>query len=62
MEKHEDRCVGCERCMGRCCSNRNVTVYYCDDCGNEIDYDNRYQVDEDDLCEKCLKIRYKQGG
>ena len=38
MIKYEDNCVGCPPemgCLGSACSNRNVPVFVCDDCGCE---------------------------
>lgn len=63
MEKHENQCVGCPPeigCMGSACPNRNVKVIYCDKCGEEIDPDNVYEVDGDDLCEDCLKKKFRK--
>ena len=53
----ENRCVDCGLpCMGKSCSNRNVTVYYCDECGDELW--NVYEVDDEHLCECCLCERF----
>jgi hypothetical protein len=58
MLKIEDRCCGCAApgypCEGNSCPNKNVRVYYCDKCGDEIT-DEVYEVDGKDLCEGCLK-------
>ena len=65
MIKYEDQCVGCPSemgCMGSACPNRNVKVIYCDCCGDEIDSDDGYEVDGEDLCESCLKDMFKKGG
>ncbi len=65
MLKIENHCVGCPSemgCMGDACPNRNVKVYYCDKCGEEIDIDELYEVDGEDLCEDCLKTLFKKGG
>lgn len=64
MVKIENQCVGCPQgCMGSGCPNRNVEVYYCDNCGNEIDIDELYEVEDgEDLCEDCLKALFKKGG
>lgn len=64
MERIENHCVGCppERgCMGIGCPNRNVKVICCDVCGDEI-CDEIYSVDGEDLCEDCLKDRFRKGG
>jgi hypothetical protein len=65
MVEIENQCVGCADglgCRGRFCPNRNVRVVYCDHCGNEIDIDEWYNADGDDLCEDCLKKIFKKGG
>ena len=58
MLVYEDRCCGCAvpgyPCLGSSCPNRNVPVYYCDKCKDEID-GNIYDVDGEELCEDCLK-------
>lgn len=62
MKQIENQCVGCpsERgCLGDGCPNRNVEVYYCDQCGYEIE-DDVYEVDGEDLCEDCLKNTFKK--
>jgi len=63
MKKIENQCVGCppERgCMGSACPHRDVEVIYCDCCGCEIG-DELYEVDGEDLCEDCLKDRFRKG-
>ena len=63
MVRHEDMCVECStsglRCLGSSCPNRNVPVYYCDDCGDEIEGDV-YEVDGEELCEDCLKNMFRR--
>ena len=62
MVEYESQCVGCppERgCLGDSCPNRNVKVTYCDCCGYEIEEDV-YEVDGEDLCEDCLKEKFKK--
>lgn len=57
----EDHCVQCGLpCLGERCSNRNVKVCYCDECNEEIAYDGIYEVDGEELCEGCLKERFKK--
>jgi hypothetical protein len=59
MTKKEDHCVDCGLpCLGSSCPNRNVLVYYCDQCGEEIG--ELYEVDGKDLCESCLKDMFKK--
>jgi len=61
MIKYENQCVDCGLpCLGSRCSHRNVLVYYCDVCGDEIDIDDVYEVDDEDLCEDCLKEMFKK--
>ncbi len=59
MLRIEDHCVGCSdsgmHCMGSHCPNRNVRVFYCDNCEEEIIDGDVYEVDGVDLCEECLK-------
>lgn len=65
MKKIENQCVGCPPnmgCMGSACPNRNVEIVICDICGEEIDLDDLYEVDGEDLCESCLKDRFRKGG
>ena len=64
MVKTENHCVGCPTemgCRGSACPHRNVEVTYCDCCGEEIDRDEIYEVDGEDLCESCLKDKFKKG-
>ena len=62
MLKIENRCVGCTdlgmHCIGSSCPNRNVKVYYCDKCGDELG--EIYDVDGEELCEECLKEKFKR--
>ena len=63
MVKYEDNCVGCptERgCLGSTCPHMHVKVTYCDICGEEIDCNNVYEVDGEDLCEECLKDKFRK--
>lgn len=56
---YENRCVDCGLpCLGSTCNLTNTPVYYCDNCGEEID-DDVYEIDGDHLCESCLKLRFK---
>lgn len=62
MLKYENHCVGCTSmgipCMGRTCPNRKVPVYYCDKCDEELD--EIYEVDDEELCEECLKDMFRR--
>lgn len=59
MVKYENECVGpCPMgCMGSSCPNRNVERHYCDKCGDELGK-KIYLVDDEELCEWCLKDRF----
>lgn len=63
MVRIENHCCDCATpgypCLGRECSLRNVEVHYCDNCGEELD--EIYDVDGDELCEECLKERFRRG-
>lgn len=61
MIKIENHCVDCGLpCLGDACPNRNVEVYYCDHCKDEISPDGVYEVDDEHLCEYCLKKMFKK--
>ncbi|MBQ8809489.1 MAG: hypothetical protein IJZ69_04355 [Bacteroidales bacterium] len=56
----ENQCVDCPPemgCLGQSCPKKNIAVYVCDDCGDEI-YGDIYEAEGDELCESCLKSRY----
>lgn len=53
MYKIEDDCVDCGLpCLGDSCPYRNVTVNYCDECGEE--YEFLYDYNGQELCKDCL--------
>jgi formylmethanofuran dehydrogenase subunit E len=55
----ENHCVNCGLpCLGPSCPNRNVEVYYCDKCNEELPHDKIYDVDDEELCEECLKEKF----
>ena len=60
MIRIENHCCDCAvpgyPCIGSACPNRNVEVYYCDKCGEELE--DIYEVDGEELCEECLKERF----
>lgn len=62
MRKIENRCCDCATpgypCRGSACPLVIVEVYYCDECGDELE--EIYEVDGDDLCEECLKERFRK--
>ena len=63
MIRYENHCCECAvpgyPCRGSFCPNRNVPVYYCDKCGEEIE-DDIYEVDGEELCEECLKEMFRR--
>lgn len=60
----ENRCCDCAvpgyPCQGDSCPLRRVPVHYCDNpkCNNELD--EIYEVDGEELCEDCLKDRFRK--
>ena len=63
MVRIENHCCNCAvpgyPCRGSACPETRVKVYYCDKCGEEI-YDDIYEVDDQDLCEECLKNIFRK--
>ena len=64
MVKIENHCVGCTtvglHCIGSHCRNRHVERHYCDRCEQEL-YDGAiYEVDGEELCEDCLKEKFRK--
>lgn len=62
MKRIEDHCCDCAvpgyPCQGPRCPRRNVEVHYCDKCGEELD--EIYEVDGEELCEECLKDKFRK--
>lgn len=62
MVKYENQCCDCATdgypCLGNLCALRRVEVYYCDQCGEELD--EIYDVDGEELCEECLKEMFRR--
>ena len=62
MKRIEDHCVGCsdlgKPCLGDRCRYSHVVVYYCDQCGSELE--EIYEVDGEELCEYCLKDKFRK--
>jgi hypothetical protein len=64
MVRYENHCCHCAvpgyPCRGSACPNINVPVHYCDNpkCGAELPDDGIYEVDDEELCEDCLKERF----
>lgn len=63
MQVYEDECCDCATpgypCIGDSCPNRRVLHTYCDICGEDIEGDV-YEDDGEDLCEDCLKEKFKK--
>lgn len=59
MKKTESECLDCIslglHCIGDSCSNRSVTRFYCDKCGNE---ETLYHYDDMELCKDCLLAKF----
>lgn len=70
MIKYRNECVGCPPnmcCIGDACPHKNVPVYYCDECGEEIveyhSYRDYYTTDgSDHLCKKCFNNAMIEAG
>ncbi len=62
MLRYENHCVGCASSLGcsPACRLKHIAVYYCDDCGAEIDgYRFISRDGEKDLCLDCLMEEHK---
>lgn len=61
MIKYEDGCVGCPTdlgcILGNSCPYKNIPVYICDCCHEEIE-GSVYEVDGEHLCQTCLELRF----
>lgn len=59
MIYYEDNCFCCESsgypCIGRYCPNRNVKMYECDKCNEEVDYGNLFHWNGQEFCIDCIK-------
>ncbi len=51
---HGGACTGCMACQGG-----EEEIFICADCGEEIDSDELYEVDEDKLCRSCVLDRFR---
>ena len=59
MLKTVNDCVDCGLpCLGNACPLRHVTRRFCDVCEDEIG-DSYYDVDGEELCEFCLKEKFR---
>ena len=63
MIEYENECIGCPPeigCIGSTCPFTRVPHYYCDNCKEEVD--ELFDVDGEELCEECLKARFRKVG
>ena len=62
--RYENHCCDCAvpgyPCRGSACPRRRVEVHYCDKCGYEIPDGEIYEVDGEELCEDCLKEKFRK--
>ena len=67
MVKIENHCCDCAvpgyPCRGSACPLVRVEVHYCDnpECATELPNNEIYDVDGEELCEDCLKERFRRG-
>jgi hypothetical protein len=63
VRRIENHCCDCavpsSPCRGEFCPLRRVEVYYCDVCRDEI-YGDVYLADGTELCEDCLKDKFRK--
>lgn len=63
MIRIENHCCGCATpaypCLGDSCSRRNVEVYYCDKCGEEL-VEDVYEDEDKHYCDQCLLDKYRK--
>ena len=61
MKRVFNECVGCTEmglpCMGITCPCREVTRYYCDECGDEAEL---YYYDGQELCIDCIEKKLEK--
>ena len=62
MIKIENDCCGCAvpgyPCLGDACPRRNTKVYYCDECGEEID--EAYGYEDEHFCKHCWLAKFRK--
>lgn len=57
----ENLCVGCPQgCIS--CGRKHVFVCYCDDCGKDIEYDEKLYLDAEgyELCQDCYLKQFEK--
>jgi hypothetical protein len=66
LTKIENHCCSCATpgypCLGNACSLINVELHYCDKCDPKCEspLDEIYDVDGEELCEECLKEKFRR--
>lgn len=65
MLRYESQCVDCTAiglpCRGSACPySKRVPVHYCDNPKCRCELEEIYIVDGQELCEECLKERFKK--
>lgn len=54
----ENQCCDCATdtypCLGKSCHKREVKIYKCDQCQEEVDYGKLFHFDEQELCIDCI--------
>lgn len=62
MIYYTNDCCGCATesypCLGSGCSRRHVAHFQCDDCHDEFEEGELYDVDGEHLCQRCLEDRF----
>ena len=59
MQKTEAECVGCGLpCKGNLCPYSDVTRWYCDECGDEVDPEKLYihPLTDKQYCRSCMLL------
>ena len=55
MIEKRSGCVDCgSPCMGHACPNYQIKVYICDNCGNEVEPNELYDIDAGQFCGQCV--------
>jgi len=61
MKRIENDCCGCAvtayPCRGNNCPLKNADHYYCDCCKNEVNKEDLYEYEGQELCNDCLLVQ-----
>lgn len=61
MIRYENQCCDCNAalypCIGEMCSRRHVKIYECDNCSEEVEAEELYNFDGEQLCIDCIRER-----